>query len=203
MATREAILDAAELVFLERGVGQTSLAQIAAAARVTRGAIYWHFAGKADLFKAMQQRVVLPKEAFFQERVAKGDDDSLDALFDTTLEALRRTSNDERAKRVYTILLLRCEYVGEMRDALASDREAHAAMRAVIAQAFERAAKRRQLAPAWTPATAANAYLCAIGGLFLEWLRGDGQFCLLETAQPMMEGLFASFRSGGSVQHGE
>jgi TetR/AcrR family acrAB operon transcriptional repressor len=42
--TRNAILDAAELVFQEHGVSHTSLAEIAAAAGVTRGAVYWHFA---------------------------------------------------------------------------------------------------------------------------------------------------------------
>ena len=37
--TRNAILDAAEIVFKEHGVGCTSLAEIAAAAGVTRGAV--------------------------------------------------------------------------------------------------------------------------------------------------------------------
>ncbi|MBV5333220.1 TetR family transcriptional regulator, partial [bacterium] len=55
--TRKAILDAAETVFQERGVSRTSLAEIATAAGVTRGAIYWHFANKAELFDAMIQRV--------------------------------------------------------------------------------------------------------------------------------------------------
>ncbi len=55
--TRNAILDAAEVVFQEHGVSRTSLAEIAKAAGVTRGAIYWHFENKADLFDAMIQRV--------------------------------------------------------------------------------------------------------------------------------------------------
>ncbi|MDP1673909.1 MAG: TetR family transcriptional regulator, partial [Burkholderiales bacterium] len=46
--TRNQILDAAEKVFSARGVSRTSLADIAEAASVTRGAIYWHFKDKAD-----------------------------------------------------------------------------------------------------------------------------------------------------------
>lgn len=195
LETREAILDAAETVFFERGVSRTSLAHIATEAKVTRGAIYWHFQGKGDLFKAMQHRACLPQEAFFQSRAATGCDDSLEALQETTLEALRRSAGDERAKRVYTIVLLRCEYVGDMRDALATTREAHAAMRAVFRDAFDRAASRGQLAPLWTPATATEAYLCAIGGLFFEWLRNEGGFDLLKTGEPLMRGLFASFKA--------
>ena len=51
--TRELLLDAAERVFRERGVAGSTLAEVAAAAGVTRGAVYWHFHDKADLYAAM------------------------------------------------------------------------------------------------------------------------------------------------------
>ena len=60
--TRNGILDAAERVFSERGVSHTSLEDIAQAAGVTRGAIYWHFKNKSQLFAAMVNRVSLPIE---------------------------------------------------------------------------------------------------------------------------------------------
>ena len=62
-ATRQALLDAAEAVFYAKGVGRASLAEIAQAAGATRGAIYWHFKDKVDLFNAMMDRVTLPLEA--------------------------------------------------------------------------------------------------------------------------------------------
>ena len=40
LETRERLLDAGEVVFRQRGVTRTSLAEIAAAAGVTRGAVY-------------------------------------------------------------------------------------------------------------------------------------------------------------------
>ena len=46
-----------------QGVSQTSLQQIAQQAGATRGAIYWHFKDKADLFNAMMERVTLPLES--------------------------------------------------------------------------------------------------------------------------------------------
>ena len=51
-ATRNALIDAAERLFDSRGVSRTSLQDIAQAAGATRGAIYWHFKDKADLFNA-------------------------------------------------------------------------------------------------------------------------------------------------------
>ena len=53
LETRNALLDAAELVFELRGVAGTALQEVAETAGVTRGAVYWHFRDKADLFNAM------------------------------------------------------------------------------------------------------------------------------------------------------
>ena len=60
LATRHSLLDSAELLFQAQGVSRTSLQDIAQAAGATRGAIYWHFKDKADLFNAMMERVTLP-----------------------------------------------------------------------------------------------------------------------------------------------
>ena len=51
--TRDRILDMAEREFLRRGVSRTSLQDIATAAGTTRGAIYWHFKSKNDLYFAL------------------------------------------------------------------------------------------------------------------------------------------------------
>lgn len=60
LATRHRLLDAAEYVFVEKGVSRTSLHDIAHAAGVSRGAVYWHFKNKADLFNAIMERITLP-----------------------------------------------------------------------------------------------------------------------------------------------
>ena len=62
IATRSSLIDAAEQVFCEKGVSRASLSDIAQAAGATRGAIYWHFKDKLDLFGAMMDRVTLPLE---------------------------------------------------------------------------------------------------------------------------------------------
>ncbi len=52
-ATRRALLDAATQVFAEVGFSAGSLDEIARRARVTKGAIYHHFANKSALFEAV------------------------------------------------------------------------------------------------------------------------------------------------------
>ena len=52
-ATRAALLDEATALFAGRGYAATSLEDVASASRVTRGAVYHHFAGKQALFEAV------------------------------------------------------------------------------------------------------------------------------------------------------
>jgi len=56
-ATRRALLDSAAAAFVERGYVEASLDDIARGARVTKGALYHHFAGKQDLFRAVFEEV--------------------------------------------------------------------------------------------------------------------------------------------------
>jgi AcrR family transcriptional regulator len=55
--TREALLSTCLLLFAERGFASTSIDEIARAAGVTKGAMYWHFASKEDLFQAILDRI--------------------------------------------------------------------------------------------------------------------------------------------------
>jgi TetR/AcrR family transcriptional regulator, mexXY operon repressor len=56
--TRDLILDAAEHVIYERGMSLTTMANIADAARVSRGAVYGHYKGKVELAIAMAERAI-------------------------------------------------------------------------------------------------------------------------------------------------
>lgn len=51
-ATRKALVDSAVELFTRRGYAGTSLDEVARKARVTKGALYHHFAGKLALFEA-------------------------------------------------------------------------------------------------------------------------------------------------------
>jgi AcrR family transcriptional regulator len=56
-ATRTALVDAARRLWAERGYAAVGTPEIAAAAGVTRGAMYHQFADKAALFRAVVERV--------------------------------------------------------------------------------------------------------------------------------------------------
>lgn len=91
-ATRRAVLAAARASFGSKGYAQTSVDEIAAAARVTKGAVYHHFTGKEALFRAVFAEV----EAEARKRAIGAADPSaapidqilaeLNAYFDVALD---------------------------------------------------------------------------------------------------------------------
>lgn len=118
--TREHLLDTAEAVFLREGVARTSLQRIAEEAGLTRGAIYWHFKDKAEVFNAMMERVRLPCEEAHdaQAQSLTQDTDPVEALRDFAWVPIARMLEDARTRRVFTIAIHCTEYSDEMRPAL-------------------------------------------------------------------------------------
>jgi len=88
-ATREALLESAAACFLESGFAATSLDAVAKRARVTKGAIYHHFASKRDLFLAVMERQEEINARTVDEAAAAAPDPwsaiaaALDAFLDT------------------------------------------------------------------------------------------------------------------------
>ena len=113
-ATRNALLDAAERVFYDKGVSRSSLDDIAREAGATRGAIYWHFKDKVDLFAAMLERVTLPLEQSHREDGVELGGDPVLQLRTMLHDALHAVVHDERARRVFEIALYKVEYAQEL-----------------------------------------------------------------------------------------
>jgi TetR/AcrR family acrAB operon transcriptional repressor len=187
LATRNRILDAAERVFSRRGASRPSLEDIAAAAGVTRGAIYWHFRNKADLFGAMLARVTLPME----EMVGRSGDDALTDplgyIRRCMVTVLRKTTDDAQTRRVFEIVCHKCEYVDEM----ARVRDRYVEMRAECLAEIERGVRnavRRGLLPAGINARSAAVGLHAlVDGLISNWLLEPKYFPLAREAERMVD----------------
>ena len=185
--TRNGILDAAEHLFSERGVSRTSLEDIAQAAGVTRGAIYWHFKDKRDLFAAMVDRVTLPMEAMVARSSDESNEDPITSLKACAVSALKSTAVNPQVQRVFDIVTHKCEYLGEM--AGVNNRISSIQKGCVdrSEQAIRNAIK-RGLLPAGV-----NARLAAVGldamlyGLISNWLANPGYLPLERQAEAMID----------------
>ncbi|WP_321968313.1 TetR family transcriptional regulator [Burkholderia cepacia] len=113
LITRNKLLDAAELAFFEKGVSRTTLADIAQRAGLTRGAIYWHFKHKSNLFDAMLERVQLPIDELKAIPGRWRINPTL-KLRKILVECVLDVSRDPQLNRVFSILLLKCEYTRDM-----------------------------------------------------------------------------------------
>jgi AcrR family transcriptional regulator len=89
-ATYEALVDSAAACFLENGYVATSLDAVAKRARLTKGAIYHHFASKRDLFVAVLERQEERSARTVIEAGAAAPDawSGIVAAFDTFLETI-------------------------------------------------------------------------------------------------------------------
>jgi TetR/AcrR family transcriptional regulator, acrAB operon repressor len=193
--TRNALLDAAELVFERRGVSSTSLQEVAEAAGLTRGAVYWHFRDKADLFNAMMDRAVLPFERQWLEPADDDVTDPMGRLRELMFDILRQVAVDARLQRVFAISTQKVEYVGEL-DAIRERhlRVYHQALLRIEAL-LRQAAAAGQLAGGVSPQTTARGLHALVDGLIANWMLDPRAFDLCRVGRSavrqMLRGLAA------------
>ena len=177
-ATRQSLLDAAELVFYDKGVARASLAEIAQAAGATRGAIYWHFKDKVDLFNAMMDRVTLPLEAVCNAGEVVELGDPLLRVRSVVRQLLVVMVTDAHTRRVFEIGMYRVEYVSE----LSGVRERHQAVllrfRALLARDLELAAQQAALVLPMAASDVALGLQALFDGLLQVWILGGTDFDL-------------------------
>jgi TetR/AcrR family acrAB operon transcriptional repressor len=186
-ATRDRILDTAEQVFSEHGVARTSLADIADAAGVTRGAIYWHFRNKGDLFAGLLDRVALPMEEMVARAADEATEDPLASIRACCIYVLRRTVRDARCRRVFEILAHKCEYVDEMNTLVARHMQCRLQGIGMIERALRNAMRKGQLPRHLQARRAAVGLHAYVDGLIYNWLLDPRSFALDKDAEALVD----------------
>ncbi|EOC1304363.1 acrEF/envCD operon transcriptional regulator [Cronobacter dublinensis] len=114
LKTRQQLIDAAIFTFAERGVAHTTLADIARAAEVTRGAVYWHFTSKAELFNEIWQQQLPVRDIIRAQIPAQVWRDPLLLLRETFIAALQYIASTPRQRALLQILYRKCEFDDSM-----------------------------------------------------------------------------------------
>lgn len=189
--TREQLLDAAERVFREHGVARTSLAEVAAAAGVTRGAVYWHFKDKADLFSAMCERATLPLDALLCDAALAPCADPLNTLRELSIAVLTSLATDPRAQAVFEVIFHKTELTGELADVAGErDRERSQCV-ANVEQLVQRAVGAGQLPPDTDTALTARLLHACVGGIMREWVSDKNAYDLAARAPAFIDAILA------------
>ena len=181
--TRNLILDTAEAVFSEKGVSRTTLNDIAKAADLTRGAIYWHFKNKADLFDAMLQRVILPMDEFIATPDLHPEQQPLAYLRTRSMHVVRTLAEDPRTQRVFDIGMHKAEMVDDMLPIRDRHLEAIQGCIQTIETDFQAAIDKGELPTKTNARQAAIGLHALIDGLFANFVLSPNLFDLMEQAE--------------------
>ena len=200
LETRNRILDAAENVFYTKGVAHTSLDDIAKAANVTRGAIYWHFKNKSDLFIAMCDRVHVPIEEMAQANAQEAVEDPLGDLRKGCVYVLKEAVLNPHSRKVFEILFHKCEFV-EANEAISTkQRECFSRGTSTIERILRNAVAKDQLPKDLDASLAANLLHATLDGLLNNWLFTPGDFDLAGNAERLIDACIDTLRNAPSLK---
>ena len=195
-ATRNALLDAAELVFYEKGVARASLSEIAQAAGATRGAIYWHFKDKEELFFSLWDEMCAPLSHLLLASIDVDEPDPLGKFQSFLIEVLRTVAACRAHQQMFRImfkLLMSDGELGPIREKVRQEMLGHAQN---IRSSLQNAVNRGQLPAALPIERAAVLLHCSMDGLIINWLNHHEQFDLEREVEPMIKAMFCAMGQG-------
>lgn len=112
--TRQLLIDTAILTFAQRGFSNTSLDDIAQAAKMTRGAIYWHFTNKTELFNAIWPNQLPVKDKISHKIALQYQYMPAILLRHSLIETLRLIVHDPLECALAEIIYHKCEFTQGM-----------------------------------------------------------------------------------------
>ena len=168
--TRQAIMAAAVDLFAERGYAHTSLEQIAKAAAVTRGAIYWHFKNKAEIYDALHEQLYLPVTCQLLQGLELEQADPLQQLEDTCVRLLLDLEADQAKQKTLKLFLGTWMYCAELNDLLDKHRAKKEESLSLFAHFFERAQRKKLLSDSADPKLLTLSLRCYMKGIIVEFL---------------------------------
>jgi len=194
-ATHEALLDAAEAVFFEKGVARASLQEIAERAGLSRGAVYWHFENKADLLHGLISRVHMPFEELAREiPEARRIPSPLEEIRQVCILAIQRLERP-RYRRIHAILIHRCELFADI-DPAAMLRELGQEAAEAMLLRFQAAERAGELRTGLDADTANWLLLVTLRGLVHTWHLDPDAFSIAEQGTRLIDRWFELIRAG-------
>lgn len=187
LKTKEHLMLAALETFYRKGIARTSLNEIAQTAGVTRGALYWHFKNKEDLFDALFQRICDDIENCIVQDTEEADGVSWTVFRHTLLRFFERLQSNDVHYKFHSILFLKCEHTEQNAAVIAIAQKHQAIWRDKITAILTEAVENRHLAQDLDKEMAVIFIKSMLDGLIWRWLSSGEGFDLGKTAPRMIE----------------
>ena len=191
--TRATLLKMALAVFSAKGYAAATLDDVAKAANVTRGAIYWHFKSKADLYNTLIQEYSARGAGVAQQAVSEGG---------TLIEILRRIfvrlctviEEDKELRAVLELTLFKTGLDPELQAGRRKQIEAGNALLKGITEAMGQGIAQGVLRDDIDAADIARAFIAFENGAIQLWLLSPKSFSLKASAESFADILVAGLQ---------
>lgn len=189
--TREDLLNAAVRIFSEKGVARSTLDEIAKAAGVTRGAVYWHFENKTQIFEALRERLHRPFVDMILEDLEKDHPEPMRQLRDLCIQIMLDIEKDEQKQQNLILFLMKSDYSGDLAPYKDKHREKKAESMRLFKRYIEKAKKAGKLNTQADPELLTQCISCFMKGILFEYLDNPEGFDI-ENKAPKLITLFFS-----------
>ncbi|MGB7876325.1 MAG: TetR family transcriptional regulator, partial [Anaerolineales bacterium] len=191
--TREQLLKIALAAFSKKGYAATTLEDIAREAEVTRGAIYWHFGSKAELYNTLIREYSSRGGAIMQQAASEGGT-LLDILRRVFVRQLQAIEDNRDLRALMELYLFKTGLVPELEEGRQQQIESGVGLVEMITGIMGQGAELGLLRSDVEPIEMARAYLAFQNGLTQLWLTAPDQFSLKASAESFADILMAGLQ---------
>ncbi len=191
--TREQLLKKALAVFSQKGYAATTLEDIAREAEVTRGAIYWHFGSKAELYNTLIREFSDRGNVIVQQAASEGGT-LLDILRRVFVRQLKIVEEDLELRALMELALFKTGLAPELEEGRQQQVDSGVALLEMLAGLMSQGMEQGQLRSDVEPKEMARAYLAFQNGLINLWLTAPTRFSLKASAESFADILMAGLK---------
>ncbi|MCX7710276.1 MAG: TetR family transcriptional regulator [Clostridia bacterium] len=184
--TRQKILDAAMKIFSRDGYANARLEDIAAAAGVTRGAVYHHFGGKPEVYTALLNERFHEANSFFGELAAKGGTPK-ELLKRLTVGLLAYLEENEDYRTVQELVLFKTAYIPELEEGMQYKVKSTAAMVDYFEEIIKKGIACGEFKKEIDSRVAAISLLGMVSGASTLWLMDHHLFSIQNCAEKIID----------------
>ncbi|AHX33531.1 TPA: TetR family transcriptional regulator [Aeromonas dhakensis] len=189
--TRCHIMSTALDLFCSHGLAKTSLTDIARAAELTRGAIYWHFKNKEELFVSLWEELCQPLSHQLDACVSELEPDPLGKLRTFLKGVIIKISTEPAHQQMFTIMFNLESLEGEAISLREHMRSQSSNFFRDLETTLGNAVRLGQLPQGLDLQRAATLLHCTLDGYIINWLHFPERIDLRQEADFLLDSLFA------------
>lgn len=184
--TKQKLLCSAFTLFRRNGYSGTTIATICKDAGVTKGAFYWHFPSKSELFMSLIDKLHEPLHKVFEDAMAK-DLPPLEKLEGMLIAVLAAMETDDQIYKIFEMLFLKVEHTEDTQPIFERERTEIDEFLGRVQEVVLQGQESGQIRPDIDSQIAARSMLALIAGTTRHWIVYKDQISLKERAAEFVE----------------